>query len=114
MERGEADRDPAPPPRAEEGGSPGRTRTSDLVVNSHPLYQLSYRGSHSARLIADARGDGQRRPTAAPDRPPSSVRGTWRIRRPEQRPAKIGALQWAFGFIALPILAMAARLFGVV
>ncbi len=25
--------------------SPGRTRTSDLVVNSHPLYQLSYRGS---------------------------------------------------------------------
>jgi hypothetical protein len=26
-------------------GSSGRTRTSDLVVNSHPLYQLSYRGS---------------------------------------------------------------------
>jgi hypothetical protein len=25
-------------------GSPGRTRTSDQVVNSHPLYQLSYRG----------------------------------------------------------------------
>ena len=25
-------------------GSPGRTRTADLVVNSHPLYQLSYRG----------------------------------------------------------------------
>ena len=25
-------------------GSPGRTRTSDMVVNSHPLYQLSYRG----------------------------------------------------------------------
>ena len=24
--------------------SPGRTRTSDLVVNSHPLYRLSYRG----------------------------------------------------------------------
>jgi hypothetical protein len=24
--------------------SPGRTRTSDLVINSHPLYQLSYRG----------------------------------------------------------------------
>ena len=25
--------------------SPGWTRTNDLVVNSHPLYQLSYRGS---------------------------------------------------------------------
>ena len=25
-------------------GSPGRTRTSDKVVNSHLLYQLSYRG----------------------------------------------------------------------
>ena len=24
--------------------SPGQTRTADLVVNSHPLYQLSYRG----------------------------------------------------------------------
>src|SRR3546814_12774132 len=26
-------------------GSAGRTRTCDMVVNSHPLYQLSYRGS---------------------------------------------------------------------
>ena len=25
--------------------SPGRTRTADLVVNSHPLYRLSYWGS---------------------------------------------------------------------
>ncbi len=25
-------------------GSPGRARTADLVINSHPLYQLSYRG----------------------------------------------------------------------
>ncbi len=25
-------------------GSPGRTRTSDKVVNSHLLYRLSYRG----------------------------------------------------------------------
>ena len=24
--------------------SPTRTRTSDLVINSHPLYRLSYRG----------------------------------------------------------------------
>ena len=26
-------------------GSPTRTRTSNLVVNSHPLYRLSYRGT---------------------------------------------------------------------
>ena len=25
-------------------GSPGRARTADLMINSHPLYQLSYRG----------------------------------------------------------------------
>ena len=25
-------------------GSPGRTRTADQMVNSHPLYRLSYRG----------------------------------------------------------------------
>ena len=31
--------------RPVESGSPGRTRTSDMVVNSHPLYQLSYRGT---------------------------------------------------------------------
>jgi hypothetical protein len=29
------------------GGSPGRTRTADLVINSHPLYRLSYRGIRS-------------------------------------------------------------------
>ena len=28
--------------------SPEETRTPDLVINSHPLYQLSYRG-----MIAD-------------------------------------------------------------
>ena len=27
-----------------EDGSPGRARTADLVINSHPLYRLSYRG----------------------------------------------------------------------
>lgn len=32
-------------------GSPGRTRTSDKVVNSHPLYQLSYRGTKISILI---------------------------------------------------------------
>ncbi len=25
-------------------GSPGQARTADLVINSHPLYRLSYRG----------------------------------------------------------------------
>ena len=25
-------------------GSPGRTRTYDMLINSQPLYQLSYRG----------------------------------------------------------------------
>ena len=25
-------------------GSPGRTRTCDMLINSQPLYQLSYRG----------------------------------------------------------------------
>lgn|GEM_PF-3202303 len=32
-------------------GSPGRTRTADPVVNSHLLYQLSYRGTLSFRNI---------------------------------------------------------------
>ena len=33
-------------------GSPGKTRTSNLVVNSHPLCRLSYRGIwlNAARL----------------------------------------------------------------
>ena len=30
-------------------GSPGRTRTCNLVVNSHPLCQLSYRGTKNGR-----------------------------------------------------------------
>ena len=38
---------------AEEGflvsGSPGRTRTSDQLINSQPLYQLSYRGMTLSR-----------------------------------------------------------------
>ena len=33
-------------------GSPRRARTADLVINSHPLYQLSYRG----RVIRMLRG----------------------------------------------------------
>ena len=30
-------------------GSPGRARTADLVINSHPLYRLSYRGITSGK-----------------------------------------------------------------
>jgi hypothetical protein len=44
-------------------GSPGRARTADLVINSHPLYQLSYRGITEparARIILDCRLFGQR------------------------------------------------------
>ncbi len=45
-------------------GSPGRTRTSDMVVNSHPLYRLSYRGVYSAeeRFIAKTRAAGNAAP----------------------------------------------------
>ena len=32
-------------------GSPGRARTADLVINSHPLYRLSYRGSGRGRIL---------------------------------------------------------------
>jgi hypothetical protein len=40
------------------GGSAGRTRTYNLVVNSHPLCQLSYRGAPeyvSYHIAADSR-----------------------------------------------------------
>ena len=39
----------------EKTGSPGQTRTADRVVNSHLLYQLSYRGT--PRIITAS--DGQ-------------------------------------------------------
>lgn len=32
-------------------GSPGRARTADLVINSHPLYRLSYRGMVKRRIL---------------------------------------------------------------
>jgi len=38
-------------------GSPGRTRTSDTVVNSHLLYQLSYRGKRPEKLSGHDPGD---------------------------------------------------------
>lgn len=37
-------------------GSPARTRTADLVVNSHPLYRLSYRGISRQRIVPSAWG----------------------------------------------------------
>ena len=33
----------------EENGSPSRTRTYDPMINSHLLYQLSYRGTEAAQ-----------------------------------------------------------------
>ena len=42
---------PAMSERSESNGSSARARTSNLVVNSHPLYQLSYRGSLISRRI---------------------------------------------------------------
>jgi hypothetical protein len=36
-------------------GSPGQTRTADKVINSHPLYQLSYRGMSEARILLMAK-----------------------------------------------------------
>ena len=40
-------------------GSPGRARTADLVINSHPLYQLSYRGIGEGANYTDAPFRGQ-------------------------------------------------------
>ena len=35
-----------------DGGSPGRIRTSDMTVNSRPLYRLSYRGVFLCFLVS--------------------------------------------------------------
>ena len=59
------------------GGSPGRTRTSDMVVNSHPLYQLSYRGTRTGRPYSKG---VSRTPAAL-----SVVRGAFMARRTERR-----------------------------
>ncbi len=45
-------------------GSPGRARTADLVINSHPLYQLSYRGIGGRILIPAS--EGVNKPARAP------------------------------------------------
>ena len=39
-------------------GSLERTRTSDLVINSHPLYRLSYQGMGAA-YVSEAMEVGQ-------------------------------------------------------
>jgi hypothetical protein len=55
-------------------GSPGRTRTADLVVNSHPLYRLSYRGISNRvyyrALFGRSTRGGCGRPGLRGDEPP--------------------------------------------
>ncbi len=45
-------------------GSSGRARTADLVINSHPLYQLSYRGmyrgAYTNQLSVRGQGYGEK------------------------------------------------------
>ncbi len=36
-------------------GSPGRARTADLMINSHPLYRLSYRGKIFSSMVRPER-----------------------------------------------------------
>jgi len=45
-------------------GSPGRIRTSDLTVNSRPLYRLSYRGAFGTLFAIDLANRNQERRTA--------------------------------------------------
>ena len=45
-----------------EYGSPGRTRTSDQLINSQPLYQLSYRGMVRGGILGQP--PGEVKPTA--------------------------------------------------
>ncbi len=51
-------------------GSPGRTRTSDQLINSQSLYQLSYRGKLSAAP--------QHNRVGILDQPGNQVKGTQR------------------------------------
>jgi hypothetical protein len=44
-------------------GSPGRIRTSDLTVNSRPLYRLSYRGAFGTLFGIDLPHRNQERRT---------------------------------------------------
>ena len=63
-------------------GSPGRTRTCDLVINSHPLYRLSYRGmpgtyaapSNCTAGTATATSGAARPSRGRPGSPPPSRR----------------------------------------
>ena len=59
--RSDADRFPSSGTVSHEldvAGSSGRTRTYDLVVNSHPLYQLSYRGTQAQSTVSARGGYG--------------------------------------------------------
>ena len=49
--------------------SPGQTRTADMVVNSHPLYQLSYRGMGRSARPAIHIGNGFCRSCQYPGEP---------------------------------------------
>ena len=39
-------------------GSPARARTSDMVINSHPLYQLSYGGVKNGSIVSCSKEAG--------------------------------------------------------
>ena len=52
-------------------GSPGRIRTSDLTVNSRPLYRLSYRGAREQALFGNRMA--ARNQACRPPRRPSLV-----------------------------------------
>ena len=67
-----------------EGGSGGRTRTCDQVINSHPLYQLSYAGTRATDRTKRtdrpsdhtvASGDGSKRDARAANGAQSRIRG---------------------------------------
>ena len=52
-------------------GSPGQTRTADQVVNSHPLYRLSYRGTSKNSQVVNPACSG-----TLPILPGQDYRGT--------------------------------------
>ena len=56
-----------------QNGSPGRIRTSDLTVNSRPLYRLSYRGAPRGQVLF------ANRMTAGNQARQRSAMAVWRI-----------------------------------
>ena len=53
-------------------GSGGRARTYDMVVNSHPLCQLSYAGTNSADQLQAQKIDAPAADVKAPDLLPAA------------------------------------------